>query len=155
MTSPVSIDGLDPMMRAFAEHYAQGFTQTQSAKRAGYANPSSSGASLLQNPKVLAMIEELRTVYAEAAGTDRTAFIDGLKEAIDMARTMSDPQTMIIGWRELGKACGYYEPEKKELSVTVRGNVRLDQLKTMSDDELLKLIEQQPAIEGQAERIPE
>lgn len=153
MPAVASIDGLTPMQRAFAENYAQGFTVTQAAKRAGYDNPGSSGADQLRKPHVLALIEELRAEHIELSAFTRQQFIEGMVEAIEMARVMSDPQTMIIGYRELGKACGHYEPQKIEVSHNHTGTVRIDQLNQMSDEDLMKLIEEKPAIEGTAERV--
>lgn len=154
MPQPVAIDGLTPQMRKFAEEFAAGFTQTQAAARAGYTNPSSSGADLARNPRVLALVESLRVEHVEIARFSREEFIGGIKEAIEMARLMSDPQTMIVGLRELGRACGYYEAQKIEVKHTIDGTVKLEQLNTMSDEQLLELIET-PAIEGESTRIEE
>jgi hypothetical protein len=149
MPQVASIDGLTPQQRQFAEEFAKGFTQTQAAARAGYDNPSSSGRDQIANPKVRALVDSLRQTHQAIAQYTREEFIGGLKEAIDMARLMSDPQTMIVGIRELGRACGYYEPQKVEIKHSVEGRVLLERLNTMSDQELLELVNEPKVIEGE------
>jgi hypothetical protein len=80
----------------------------------------------------------------------RQKVIDGLKEAIDIARTMSDPQTMVAAWREIARICGYYAPEVKKLELSVIGATHISQIQDMTDEELTKLI-----LEGEFERVPE
>jgi phage terminase small subunit len=149
-----TIDGLTPQQRTFAEEYAKGFSQTQAATRAGYESPSSSGRDLLTNSKVQALISSLQQAHQEIAQFSREEFIEGMKEAIEMARLMSDPQTMIVGFRELGRACGFYEAQKIKVEHTVNGTVRLEQLNTMTDEQLLEILEK-PALEGEAVRVEE
>lgn len=140
MPNVVTIDGLSPSERAFVEWFAQGLTQTQSATRAGYANPTSSGNDLMHRPEILTAIEAAKSAFHDIARVSREDIVEGLKEAIDMARTMADPLTMITGWRELAKVCGHYE-NKTKIEVNHTGNVQLEHLNQKSDAELLKLIE--------------
>ena len=39
---------------------------------------------------------------------------------------------MIAGWREVGKMCGFYEPTKAKIEVSVQGQVLLQRLNGMS-----------------------
>jgi len=67
--------------------------------------------------------------------------VAGLIESIDMARMMAEPMTMIAGWREIGKALGLYEPEKKSIDLTVNQARLRSQYEALSDEELLDIIE--------------
>ncbi len=145
MPQVASIDGFTPAERKFIESYALGMTQTQAAKAAGYENPAQRGRGLLLRQDVQDAIAALRVGVEEEANVTRSEFIEGMKEAIEMAQRLSDPIAMIAGWRELGKACGYYAEEKKKVEVTVNGQV-MHQLASMSDEELMKLIEKKPAV---------
>lgn len=140
MPNVVSIDGLSPQERAFVEWFGRGLTKTQAAARAGYANPNSSGGDLLRRAEIQAAVEAQRQQFVEVAQVTKKDVVEGIKEGIDMARQMSDPQTMIVGWRELAKICGYYETKSK-VEVNVTGQVRISQLEQMSDQDLLKIIE--------------
>jgi len=76
--------------------------------------------------------------------------MDGMLEAIDMARLQGESGVMVAGWREIGRMCGYYAAEKKEISVNISAKRTIDKLETMSDAELLEMIEQdEEAIEGE------
>ena len=45
--------------------------------------------------------------------------------------------------------CGYYEPTRHELRVTHQGEIVVQKLQTMSDDELLKLAEGVEIVDGE------
>ena len=73
-----------------------------------------------------------------------------------MAKIKADPLTMIAGWREVGKMCGFYEPTKTKIEVSVQGQVLIQRLNAMSDEELLKLAEGDPnVLEGEVTVIEE
>lgn len=126
--------------------------QTAAARLAGYAQPGTAAHGLLLNPRVKKAIAVEREEYAKASGLTRKKVIDGFIEAIDMARIKADPIAMISGWREIGKMCGFYEPQKVDMTVSVSGQVLLKRLQTLSDEELLKMVESDPSVlEGEFE----
>jgi phage terminase small subunit len=114
-------------------------TKTKSAIIAGYTPQSASGTArdLLALPKIQAAVAAERASYAIASGVTKKMVVDGLMEAVDMAKIKADPLAMIAGWREVGKMLGFYEPTKVSMSVTVGGQVLLSKMNTMSDAELL------------------
>jgi hypothetical protein len=80
--------------------------------------------------------------------------LKGLKESVDLARTVSEPASMVAGWREIAKIMGYYAPEKKLVHLTADGNITHTTMRQLSDDELLKLAMQGArVIEGEAQRL--
>ena len=87
----------------------------------------------------------------------RQRVMEGLLEAVEMAKIQADPTAMIAGWREVGKMCGYYEPVKKQIDVNITGNVVMERLNRLSDADLLKLIEDQTtsALEGEFIEVAE
>lgn len=123
---------------------------TAAARQAGYSHPKTQGSALLKNPKIAAAIAVEREEFAKASGMTKKKVIDGLAESIDMARMKGDPTTMVMGWREIGKMCGFYEPTKAEIKISVTGKVMVEKLQAMSDEELLALAEQDiDAIDGE------
>lgn len=77
--------------------------------------------------------------------------MDGFLEAIDMARIQADSGNMVAGWREIAKMCGYYAPEVHKIDVTVTAKRVIDRLETMSDADLLEMVnENAQIIEGSA-----
>lgn len=69
----------------------------------------------------------------------RKNVLDGLKEAIDMARIQGEPGIMIAGWKEIGKMCGFYEAVKVKVDLTSGGARISTVIRTLSDDDLLRL----------------
>lgn len=130
---------------AFANFVAEhNMTYTAAARAAGYGGePGKMGSELAANPKVARAIAERRAEYAAASQVTKKMVIDGLLESINMAKTKAEPLTMIAGWREVGKMCGFYEPIKTRLEVSVSGKVLVEKLSAMSDEELLRLTQDQ------------
>lgn len=109
-------------------------------RMAGYSQAQQVTA-LLKNPKVIKAIAEARAEYASTTGMTRQKVIDGFVEAIDLGRIKGDPLAMVSGWREIGKMCGFYEPTKTKVEVSVNGRVMVERINAMSDEELLRLAE--------------
>ena len=144
---------LSEKQRQFALYVGRGMTQHAAAKAVGYAQGSV--GALMMTPKIRAAIAEEREAYALASQMTKKKVIDGLLEAIDMAKIKSDAMAMISGWREVGKMCGFYEPTKTEIQLSVNGKVLVEKLSVMSDEELLTLIEKdKDALEGEFTEVP-
>jgi Terminase small subunit len=141
---------LTNMQKEFVKNYCLGMQQTQAARSAGYKHPSVDGYQLMRQPKIQDGIRVERTKYEHAGNMTRKKVLDGLAEAIDIARTTSEPASMVAGWREVAKICGYYAPETKRLELSVAGSIHVSQLENMTDDELVKAI-----IEGQSIEVPD
>lgn len=130
-------------------HVHHKMSPTAAARQAGFSERSRSQVTfLMKHPAVQRAIAEERAAYARASEMTKRKVIDGFMEAIEMARSLGEPANMIAGWREIGKMCGLYEPQKKEIRLSVDGEIRMAQLEEMSDEELLKLTEQD-FIEGE------
>ncbi len=131
-----------------------GMTQTAAARAAGSAQPGTSAYEWMRHPKIERAIAERRAEYAVASQVTKKRVIDGFLESIEMAKIKADPLTMIAGWREVGKMCGFYEPTKAKIEVSVQGQVLFQRLNAMSDEELLKLAEGDPnVIDGEVKVI--
>lgn len=138
---------LTEMQRMFVQHLVHDkLNQTAAARQAGFNQPGTSAHALMKNPKVLAAIAEERLEYAKASGMTKQKVIEGFSEAIDLARIKADPIAMIAGWREIGKMCGFYEATKTKIEVSVQGQVLIQRLNTMSDEELLALADGDPTV---------
>ena len=66
-----------------------------------------------------------------------------LQDATALARRNGDPGAMIAAWRELGKICRYYAPERTvKVDVNIAAKRVVDRLETLSDRELMELTAQ-------------
>lgn len=139
--------------------WAKGESLRTALVRAGYAEGSVNtlANSFRNDPAILAAYHAQVAKVEKAADFSRKKFMDGLQEAADMAKLIGEPNAMVAAYREMGKACGYYEPTKVLVDVNVRGNVLLQRLNTLTDDQLQKLIEEGhgSALEGEFKRIEE
>lgn len=132
---------LTDRQRMFVKHFVHDNLPRGAAGRmAGYSQAQQVTA-LLKNPKVIKAIAEARAEYASTTGMTRQKVIDGFVEAIDLGRIKGDPLAMVSGWREIGKMCGFYEPTKTKVEVSVNGRVMVEKINSMSDEELLQMAE--------------
>jgi hypothetical protein len=132
---------LTEKQRLFVKNWAAGDTPLNAAIRAGY---SEGGATLcyrlIRMPNILALYEQEKKAYEDSVQMTRKRVMEGLLEGVEMAKLMAEPASMIAGWREIGKMCGYYEPVKKKIDINVQGNVVMQRMERMSDEELMKMI---------------
>lgn len=142
---------LSEKQRQFALYVGRGMTQHAAAKAVGYSQGSVGGLMLM--PKIRMAIAEEREAYAIASQMTKKKVMDGLIEAVEMAKLKADPMAMISGWREIGKMCGFYEPTKTQIELSVNGKVVIEKLSTMSDEQLLALLETK-TLEGEYTEVP-
>jgi len=131
---------LTDQQKAFVKHWAAGESPLSASARAGYADRGKFAYRLMRYPNVLKMYNEEKAKYEASCQMTRKRVMDGLLEGVEMAKLAGEPASMIAGWREIGKMCGYYEPVTRKLDITVNGNVLLDRMNRLSDAELLRLI---------------
>ena len=148
---------LTTKMKDFVKYWAQGESILSAAVRAGYTDGGTYAYRLAKDPAILKIYHAEKEAYAQAVGMTRQRVMEGLLEAVEMAKIQADPTAMIAGWREVGKMCGYYEPVKKQIDVNITGNVVMERLNRLSDADLLKLIEDQTtsALEGEFIEVAE
>lgn len=121
------------LQRRYVEARLQGLPIGQAGKAAGAA--SAQQASVLErSPKVRAAIKYLiKDSTRNVEELSKSDVMTGMLDAVEAAATASE---LVLAWRELGKLIGAYEPEKKILEIH---DYTKDELKMMSDDDLLRL----------------
>lgn len=133
---------LTQMQKDFVREWAKGESILSASTRAGYHDSGTYAYRMVRMPNILRLYNEEKAKYEEAAGMTRKKVMDGLMEGIEMAKLLGEPASVISGWREVGKMCGYYEPVRRKLDITVNGNVVMERMNRLSDAELLKMIEE-------------
>lgn len=130
---------LTPQQREFCRFRAEGENITTAMSRAGYSvKDVSYGTRMMAMPAIQKQIAIYQEEYRKAAELSKRDVMDMLKESYEMAKLMSEPATMVSAAREIGKMCGYYEPKKVQVDVSVNGSVKFEQL---SDTELFAMID--------------
>lgn len=147
---------LTQKQRQFALFVSEGKSAQLAAKLAGYESPKTMPQKLIRNPAIVKAIQHLQKRYENSIVASRKQVLEGFLEAIEQAKMLADPGVQIAGWREIGRMCGYYAPEVKQVNVNVTAKRVISQLETLSDEALLELIEKdREAIEGTATEILE
>lgn len=113
------------------------------AQSAGYNMPKSNAQKVEKRAVVQAALQKEWARAEKAADISKKEVMEGLKDAIDQAKLLADPTAQISGWREIAKMCGYYEPQRLQVEVSVSAKRVLSQFEALSDEELLKLAEQE------------
>ena len=114
-----------------------------------------SHSGLINTKRVAAAVAAERAIVAKQNSLTKKKVIDGILEAIELAKSKSDPSPMIAGWREIAKMCGFYEAVKADLTVTVQGKAVLDKLNALSDVELANLIGSDDVIDAEVVEVTE
>jgi hypothetical protein len=144
MARAAAVDPNKPLtekQKHFVKFWAMGDSLPNAYTRAGYSiNDLSYAYRMAKMPNILALYNEEKRLIEEAGQMSRKKVMDGLLEAVEMAKLMAEPATMVSGWREIGRMCGYYEPKKVDINVNVAGNAIHQRLNALSDAELLKLV---------------
>jgi hypothetical protein len=146
---------LTEMQRFFVREWAKGESIRTASARAGYGAGDTFAYRMTKMPNVLKLYHEEKAKYEAAAQMSRKKVMDMLVEAYDMAKLMSEPASMVSAAREVGRMCGYYEPSKHQIDVNVTGDVTVRQLNSMSDADLLKILQSGPSSTPLLERVEE
>jgi phage terminase small subunit len=125
---------LNVTQRRYVEARLQGLPIVAAAKAAGLEHANSHAHRLERSPKVRKAIKYLiKDSTANVEELTKSDVMTGMLDAVEAAATASE---LVMAWRELGKLIGAYEPEKKILEIH---DYTRDELKTLSEEELLKL----------------
>lgn len=131
---------LTPKQARFAEEYVLDHNATAAALRAGFAPKSArvTACRLLKaNRAVQAAVEAQEALVAAEMGVSRQRVLRELQEAVELARQKGDPAAMIAGWREIGRMCGFYAPERVHVvAETADDSLLSRQMEAMTDAEL-------------------
>ena len=140
--------------RMVARYVAQGLSWTNALAKAGLANDSANVHRMSRDPRIQHEIKHLLKKFEQVNNITRKQVYDGLLEAIDIGRTVSDPHAMIKGWSEIAKMAGYYAPDVKKIEISVAAKRLTGQFEQMTDEDLLRLVEED-VIDVSSKEIPE
>ena len=131
-----------PKQLRFAEEYALDHNGAAAAVRAGYAPKAARqmASELLTKPNIRSLVAQHEAEAAESLAVSRERVIAELQAAIDLAREQGNPAAMIAGWREIGRMCGYYAPERRQIELRREPDALRAQYETMTDAELLAIV---------------
>ena len=124
----------------YVEGVLDGKAKSHAALDAGYSHGSQSHR-LDRNELVQTALAERREELSSATQITRAGVLNGILDAIEMARVMADPMAMLAGYRDISKMMGYNAPEVKKVEISDTSNALARKIKSMSDEDLLDVIE--------------
>lgn len=125
--------------KLFVENVLMGMTQTQAARAAGYSRPDNRASEMMQKPHIVATIQRGKHLLAKRSRMTKDRVVEIVARAVEIAEMQGDPRSMITGAAEFAKMFGYYEPERKEVTLSSEVKERQKQLQELSDEDLLAL----------------
>lgn len=134
---------LTEKQRQFVNCVAAGLGVVAAARTAGFAHPDKVASQMLRKAHIKNALVDARKKYEASTQMTRKRVMDGYLDAISQAKTLADPQAQIQGWNSIAKMCGYFEPIRHKVEISVNGKVQLEQLQKLPDHELLKLAEEE------------
>lgn len=145
---------LTERQEAFVNATMVGKDRYTAAREAGYvdADGKTMPSVAEKSANIQRALREARDELSSAAQITRADVIDGIVEAINMARLAADPATMVKGWTEIGKIMGHYAPEVKKIEVTDNQKRLQSKFTAMSDEDLLRVIEGECSVVSGEER---
>ena len=123
--------------RALADAILEGATLSEAARIADM-HPSNANV-VLKNDDVKAYLAKAREEIEEISTMKRCDVLNIFIDAIEMARTLADPANMINGADKIAKMMGYYAPETKRIEISDDAKVLSNQLRNMSDADLIEM----------------
>ena len=138
-----SVDPNKPLTeraKLFVKYWAQGESITSASNRAGYGDGATMAYRVARYPQAIALYNEEKRLYEEASQMTRKRVMDGLMEGIEMAKLVSEPHSVITGWKTIGQMCGYFEPVKVNVRFAAGEHPTMKQMNRLTDAELLKVI---------------
>ena len=146
-------DGFTEKQNFYVYWRQLGFTPRQAAKRAGYDDARQAAIANEQNKRINTVLGKMQTEARVRYQVDRDHVVEGLMEALSVAREQSDAKVMIQAWTELARITGVQAPEVKEIRHT--GNVDVNHMKHMNDSELLAVVgrKRELTIDGEYETV--
>jgi phage terminase small subunit len=115
---------------------------TAAAVRAGYSERSARSIAHenMTKPALQAVLAERRGEVASRLQITREGVIQGLLDAVHLAREQANPAGMVAGLREIGKMLGYYAPEVRRVELSGDSRGVTSQLERLSDAELEAMV---------------
>lgn len=147
------MDSFDRRREIYVQKRALGMPQDRAAEDAGLT---------IKQARLFEQSPLFEKLYKDAVAKADEEFqfslndvLKGFKHAVEVAEKISEPASIVAGWREIAKIMGYYAPERKILHLTAEGELMVSSMKQLPDHELMKLAEQGVrVIEGEAKRLP-
>lgn len=129
---------LTAKQQKIVEAKLEGKTDFGAVRAVGHTGNSSAAARTEEVKQALAIA---RSEITSQTTLTRLDVIDGILDAIQLARLAAEPASMIQGYDKLAKIMGFYAPETIKVEVSVSQERLRQKMESMSDEDLLRMAE--------------
>lgn len=105
-------------------------------------------------PHIVQSREIAKRALRGALQITREDVVHGYMEAVEMAKLLADPLTMIVGWEKTAKLLGLEAPQRVDINLTASIEVAQSRIKTMSDSELAQSLGANNIIDADFYEVP-
>lgn len=89
-------------------------------------------------PHIIQAREQAKKALQGHLAITKEDIVHGYKEAVDMARILAEPLTMITGWEKIAKILGHDQPQRVDININASIEVQKNVIKALSDEELVR-----------------
>ncbi len=89
-------------------------------------------------PHLIQAREQAKKALQGHLAITKEDIVHGYKEAVDMARILAEPLTMITGWEKIAKILGHDQPQRVDININASIEVQKNVIKALSDEELVR-----------------
>jgi hypothetical protein len=139
---------LSPKQKTFVDAKMEGATDTAAAALAGCAT----AVAFRNSEAVRVELAAARRWLTDVTQIRRLDVIEGMLEAIEMARHIGDPSAMIKGWVEISKLLGYAVADVKVTNLTINQMQLRSKFESMPLEELLAISEGR-TVDGESQKV--
>lgn len=133
---------LNSRQKKFVDEFVLCGNATEAARRAGYSTTSAKvrACRLTEDNRIASAIAVKQAENAAKLELTREDVLNGLLEAVKLAKEQANPAALVSAWREIGRVIGCYQPETKRVELSAEGQALQYRYAGMSDEELLEII---------------
>ena len=95
---------------------------------------------MLRNASVQKALQARQAADATRLSIQRENVLNGLLEAVDMARAQLNPMAMISAWKQVSLLMGYNSPQQLKVEMSPDGLAMMSHLERLSNAELLAIV---------------
>lgn len=108
----------------------------------------------IASPHIIQSRELAKKALRGAMQITREDIVHGYMEAVQMAKQLADPLTMIVGYEKTAKLLGLEAPQRVDINVSASIEVAQARVKTMSDADLVQALGASNVVDAEFYEVP-
>lgn len=102
----------------------------------------------MNKPHIMQAREAVKRELRGSLQITKDDIVNGYRDAIGRAQILGEPAVEIMGWEKIAKILGFDAAQKVDVNITASLDVLKTHVRTMSDDQLSKMLGADGIIDG-------